>query len=144
MGLIKITAADKWFSLCVRERAAWKCEYPGCGKHYPPPTTALHCCHYHSRGNWFTRFDPSNAAAMCYGHHEWTARNREDCHTPMMRALIGEIELDRLAFDRNRPAYGIKKRVGEIAKFYREELKKMQALRAQGHTGRIDFEPWSV
>ena len=38
------TPADKYFSLCVRERAAWKCEY--CGKHVP-----MRCgCHVFSRG----------------------------------------------------------------------------------------------
>lgn len=142
MGLIRITSADKWFSLCVRERAEWRCEFPGCGKQYPPPTSALHCCHLFSRGNWSVRFDRANAAAMCYGHHEYTSRNREDAHIPMMRALIGELELDRLAFDKNRPANGIRRKVGEIAKHYRQQYRQMQELRKAGVIGRIEFEGW--
>ena len=140
MGLIKITSGDKYFSLCVRERAGWTCDR--CKEKYTPPTMALHCAHWHSRGNWFVRFDPSNALAMCMGCHLFTQRERDEHRKTMLR-YINEIELDRLAFDRNRPAYGVKKRVSEIAKHYRAELAKMQQQRAEGVTGRIEFEGWS-
>lgn len=66
---------DYFFSLCVRERAGWKCEK--CGKGYTPWTGAngypanpgLHCSHYIGRGNYATRFDPLNVDAHCYFCH---------------------------------------------------------------------------
>ena len=144
VGLIKITAGDKWFSECVRERAAWTCQR--CKTQYnrddKNSRMGLHCAHWHSRGNWFTRFDVSNALALCMGCHLFTQRERDE-HRKLMLQHYGEIELDRLAYDRNRPAYGVKKRVSEIAKHYRGELAKMQAQRAEGVTGRLEFEGWS-
>ena len=138
--MIKITPADKYFSLCIRERASWTCER--CGKQHPPPTTALHCAHWHSRGNWSVRFDPSNAIALCYGCHQHTSVNRETEHRPLMVRIFGELELDRLHYDKGRPAYGIKKAVKEIAAHYREEHRRMTQLRADGVIGRIEIERW--
>ncbi len=140
MGLIKITPADAALSKCVRERSGWLCDR--CGAQHEENSSGLHAAHWHSRGNWFTRFDPANLLALCYGCHSFTARERDEHRKTMLR-YISEMELDRLAFDRNRPAYGIKKRVSEIAKHYREQHKKMQALRAQGHTGRLEIDPWT-
>jgi hypothetical protein len=54
----------------------------------------------------------------------------------------GEIELDRLAYDKNRPALKIKKQVPDIARHYREQLKAMQTKRAEGHMGLLDFLGW--
>ena len=141
MGLIKITPADAALSKCVRERSAWTCDR--CGAKHLENSAGLHAAHYHSRGNWFTRFDPANLLALCYGCHSFTARERDEHRKTMLR-YINEIELDRLAYDRNRPAYGVKKRVSEIAKHYRGELEKMQRQRAEGVTGRIEFEGWSL
>ena len=141
MGAIKITAADRWFSLCVRERADWTCER--CRKQHPPPTQALHTAHWHSRGNWFVRFDQANAAALCYGCHVLTARDREAEHRPLMLKLVGDLELDRLAADRVRPAYGIRKRLEEISQHYRQEFAGMTKARMDGHVGRLEFEGWT-
>ncbi len=139
MGLIKITTADAALSKCVRERSAWTCDR--CGAKHLENSAGLHAAHWHSRGNWFTRFDSANLLALCYGCHSFTARERDEHRKTMLR-YITEIELDRLAYDRNRPAYGIKKRVAEIAKHYRGELAKMQRQRADGVTGRLEFEGW--
>lgn len=68
-GKAKIDAADKAFSLYIRTRAGWNCER--CGKHYEPPTSALHCSHFMGRGKEATRFDPDNANALCYGCHQF-------------------------------------------------------------------------
>ncbi len=140
MGLIKITAADKWFSMCVRERSGWSCDR--CGVKYQAPTQALHCAHWFSRGNWSVRFDPSNALAMDMGCHLYTGRERDE-HRKLMLRYFTENELDRVEFDKNRPANGIKRRIAEIAKFYKAQYERMQALRAQGHTGRLEIDPWT-
>src|SRR3990167_4423592 len=64
---IKISKADKWFSIFIRQRAHWHCVR--CGVKPPPPTMALHCAHFIGRSNKATRFDPDNAIALCYGCH---------------------------------------------------------------------------
>ena len=138
--MIKITAADRYFSLCVRERASWTCER--CGVKYQPPTPALHCAHWHSRGNWSVRFDPSNALALCYGCHVQTGKERDRDHRPLMLKIMGDLEIDRLAFDKNRPANGIKRAQAAIAKHYREQYAHMQTMRAVGFVGRLEFEKW--
>jgi len=140
VGLIKITTADAALSKCVRERSAWTCDR--CGAKHQENSAGLHAAHYHSRGNWFTRFDSANLLALCYGCHSFTARERDE-HRKTMLKYITEIELDRLAFARNRTAYAVKQRVSAIAKHYRGELAKMQRQRAEGVTGRIEFEGWS-
>lgn len=68
-GGIRRTTADARFSTMIRERAGWRCEWPSCGKHYPPPTTVLQAAHMFSRRIAATRTDPDNAAALCYPHH---------------------------------------------------------------------------
>ena len=138
--MIRVTPADRYFSLCVRERAAWTCER--CGKQYVPPTQALHCAHWHSRGNWSVRFDPYNALALCYGCHILTSRDRESEHLPLMRKSVGEIQLDRLAYDKNRPANGIKRRIKDIAHHYRETYEAMIRQRMNGKQGRLEFDAW--
>jgi len=73
---VKKLDPDYWFSLCVRERAGWKCEK--CGTDYSPTISentglpgnpGLHCSHYIGRANYAVRFDPLNADAHCYGCH---------------------------------------------------------------------------
>lgn len=41
-------------------------------------------------------------------------------------------------------AKGIRKQVPEIAKHYRRQHKLMQAIRADGWTGRIEFSPYGT
>ena len=139
--MIKRTTADHWFSKCVRERAEWRCER--CGTHHLPNSMGLHCAHWHSRGAWGTRFDAANAAALCYGCHVETGKKREAEHKPLMLRLVGDLELDRLWHDSRRPVHGIKKRVPEIAKHYREQYEQLLAQRSAGVTGRLEFEGWT-
>lgn len=65
----RIFPADKAFSDLIRSRDKWTCQR--CFKRYEPPTSALHCSHFYSRGKWATRFDPENAIALCYGCHRY-------------------------------------------------------------------------
>jgi hypothetical protein len=143
VGLIKITQGDKYFSLCVRERAEWRCQYPGCGKQYPPPTQGLHCAHVMSRGHWSVRFDPHNAIALCYGHHRIAEQRREVEFLPLVKSLFGEAQWHRVFAEAYKGGgYRVKRSLPEIAKHYREQLKAMQAKRADGHIGLLDFEGW--
>ena len=65
---LKRTAADHWFSRCVRLRSDFKCQ--GCGAQYESNSTGLHCSHYFSRSKKGIRYDAMNAFAHCYGCHQ--------------------------------------------------------------------------
>lgn len=100
MGGIKISTADKLFSQYVRSRAGWRCER--CNGYYEPPTMALHCSHYHGRGKRSVRFDPENAAALCYGcHMHFTAHPLE--HTDWFKKRLGDNKFDLLMLRANTP-----------------------------------------
>lgn len=82
MPKIKIDAADKWFSLYIRERAGWICER--CHK----PSDSLQCSHFYGRASESTRFDPDNADCLDYGCHQyWGSTNHEDYRTFKIKKL---------------------------------------------------------
>ena len=67
MGGIKRSAADRRFSLQIRDRDRWTCQR--CGTRYTPNTGGLDCAHMFTRRIKATRFDPDNACALCVGCH---------------------------------------------------------------------------
>lgn len=74
---MKLHRADILFSQFIRERDFWTCQR--CNKYYEPPTQALHCSHFISRGNYATRFDPENCIALCHGcHRYWDTKNKAE------------------------------------------------------------------
>ena len=137
MAGIKRTPADAAFSDCVRERANWTCER--CGSYFPEGRRGgLDCSHHHSRGNWSIRFDPLNAEALCYGchsHEGGTQQRREQVLSSGEQELLFEKMRDTSLGREYRKTKG----KGAIAKHYRDELKRMQELRADGEMGRIEF-----
>ena len=140
MAGIKRTPADIAFSLCVRERAGWTCER--CGSHFPEGRRGgLDCSHHHGRGSWSIRFEPLNAEALCYGCHSHaggTEERRREVLTDEEQALLFELKEDVLRGKEYRKTKG----VGEVAKHYRAELARMQAMRRAGYQGRIEFRGW--
>jgi len=120
--MIKITAADRYFSLCVRKRAGWACER--CGARHAPPTGALHCAHIMGRSSWSTRIDPDNAVSLCMGCHLYfTGRPAEFMR--WIESRVGLHNLERLRMLSRIPARGLKRRVREIARHYRNEYDRM-------------------
>lgn len=75
----KIFPADKVFSDYIRERDGWECQR--CFKQFVPPTSGLHCSHFHSRGKWATRYDPQNCIALCYGCHRYMDKHNTEYET---------------------------------------------------------------
>ena len=142
MGAVKIRPADSAFSKCIRERAGWTCER--CSTKTPDDKRmGLHCSHFHGRGKWATRFDPDNCEALCYGCHAYLGANPYK-HDKRQREILGE-ELYQIVLERSQDtSVGrlAKKTEKDIAKHYRIELKRMEALRAAGEEGRIEFENW--
>lgn len=143
MAAIKRTPADAAFSDCVRERANWHCEV--CGTDYTNRPQGLHCSHYHGRGNWSVRLDPDNAEAACYGCHQKLEGSPHDFYLRWMEKL-GEGAYQILLEKKNDTNLGKEYRrtkgKGDVAKHYREELKRMRELKADGETGRIEFDSW--
>ena len=138
MAGIQLTPADKYFSLCVRERVENRCEV--CGS-----PNGVQCCHYESRGNWATRFLGDQCFCMCYAHHIYMDghkfefadffkdRRGADVYD-ISKIIARDLMLGKL----------IKKTKGKgaIAKFYENEYERMLEKRTGGILGWIDFDNW--
>jgi hypothetical protein len=100
---ISRTVEDGLFSDLVREKADYTCQR--CQQEFEKPTKALHCSHFHSRAKKSTRFDLSNASALCYKCHEHFTAEDTFCGGPMNTKehkafyikKLGQKEFDLLA-----------------------------------------------
>jgi len=97
---IKITALDKMFSQYIRQIYNWTCQR--CHKPYTPPTTSLHCSHFHGRGKKSVRFEPDNAVALCFGCHQHFHANPHE-HVAFMEKRLGTQAYNRLLLLANIP-----------------------------------------
>jgi hypothetical protein len=136
MGAIKITPADSALSLCVRERAAWKCER--CGS--TPDRRGLHASHFHGRGKWSVRFNPLNLTSLCHGCHSYFGARPVE-HMEWQRNKLGQYLFEALQEAANDLSRGrqAKREVKLIAAHYKAEHARMQLERADGFQGRIEF-----
>lgn len=87
-GRIRVSRMDHYFSLYIRARDAWRCQW--CGKQYSRGSLGLHCSHFIGRGHQATRFDPDNCIALCYGHHRWLETYKVTHYQDFMRKRLGE------------------------------------------------------
>ena len=140
---IKLTPADKWFSLCVRERVGWRCER--CMKSYSPPTSALQCAHYFGRRNWATRFEPLNAFCLCFACHQYFHENPYSfvawAEMKLGEAVVGILreKADDLKIGKEvRSTKG----VGDIAEHYKSQYEHMLEKRRIGRTEKLPFYGW--
>lgn len=133
-----ITPADKYFSLCIRERADWICER--CGRYYGDKRQGLHCSHFVSRGHWGTRFHPKNAAAHCFGCHRHLSSSPHEFVVWIVQH-IGRETYEELQRTAAKPAKGLRKHVKTIAKHYRDENTIQLQCRTNGYVGRVEFNP---
>ena len=106
MGGIKRWPSDILWSKYIRTRDNWTCQR--CNKKYNPPTSALHCSHFHGRGVWTTRFDEDNCEALCYGCHNFLG-SRPVEHLEHKIAVIGKRRVNALQIRKNKPIAGAKK-----------------------------------
>lgn len=151
MGKIKILPADKWFSLCVRERTNWTCEYSGTvfdDARLTGKARGLECSHFKGRGNWAVRFEPLNAFAHSTGSHFHLGGNPNEFDA-WVRAQLGQENYEvviELSNDRNRAKEYVKAnktkcgRTTALAAHYKAEYEAMRAKRLDGVLGRIDFK----
>lgn len=153
--MIKRTKADKWFSDCVRIREDWHCE--NCKMYFPLGSRKdLHCSHYVPRGNKTVRHFPFNAFAHCKNCHVKLGggprhiskfKTVNVCGNPaafyqhyidVFNAEYAEAvnRLSTISF-RNFKVWE-----DDIANHYKSEYKRMDEMRKDGETGRIEIEPW--
>lgn len=139
MSGIKRTPADAAFSDCIRERANWTCEL--CGRYYPEGSRmGLHCSHFIGRRNTSTRWEPMNAMALCYGCHSKVGGDPHH-HTEIFQERLGD--LYEILLEKKRMIVPKCDRdLRAIAKHFRLQLQEMQKKRANGETGRIEFQGW--
>jgi len=133
MAGIKIWPADKWVSLCVRERAENVCER--CGG-----TGGLSCAHYQGRGAWETRFLPENLWSLCMGCHSYLDSRKVNFKEFFIEKrgiltydVVVEKSHDIMLGKENR------RNKAEIAEHYREEYESMLLKRSYGVTGWLEF-----
>lgn len=138
MPKIKNSTADSHFSKCIREAAGWKCEC--CGTQYPENAQGLHCSHYFGRRAYGVRFDPGNAFAHCFSCHQKLGGNPYDFNE-WVEGQIGEglIQILREKREDTNLAKYVKKNLKEVSDHYREEHKRLKALRADGETGKLEI-----
>jgi len=121
MPKLKIFPSDSIWSKYIRTRDNWTCQR--CNKKYAPPTSALHCSHFWSRGNWSVRFDFFNCQALCYGCHSYLGGNPQE-HREFILNKLGQKEFDALQKRRNTPLKSGQKKY-LLSKEFRKEVQLM-------------------
>lgn len=139
---IKRDKRDILFSKLVRERANNTCEC--CDTYYPEGNrSGLECSHFFTRSRKSIRWHPLNAAAHCTGCHShlggnpiefanWILSHLTPKDYLLLTALAGRI-------------VPLKKHdLDDIHANLKASWEDMQARRASGETGRLEFEsPYS-
>lgn len=135
---IKRDKYDKVFSDLVRIRANWTCEM--CGRHYPDSSTrsGLHCSHHFGRRHQSVRYDPDNAASLCFACHNKVAED-PDLHRRFFIERLGEGGYQLLIERKNFIKKWLKGEKDEMNAFYKKQLKDMENRRKDGDTCFIDF-----
>ena len=136
---VKIKAADTNFSRCVREASNWTCER--CKTQYPKGATGLHCSHIFSRRHRTIRWCKDNVQALCYACHQWFGGNPVDSGL-WVTNYVGAGAIELITEKRDSKVKVSKLEEKDIAKHYKEELKKLEERRANGEQGPLDFQSW--
>ena len=114
---MKITPADKAFSDVVRHKST--CDR--CGK-----VGRVECSHVYGRRHRTIRWDLLNAKPLCHGCHRWWHENPLEASL-WFNEKYGEARRDILLEKKRSRIKVSKLEEKDIAKHYREELKKMEA-----------------
>lgn len=132
---------DSIFSLLIRERSEWNCEYSGL--YFPEPDRiSLHCAHIIGRKYLQTRHHPDNAIALAAKHHAYFTDHPADFGAWITK-YMGE---GRLQLMREKAHSNVKWTKADKEDLY-QHLKKEYAImiqkRKDGVRGRIDFEAFN-
>ena len=128
---LKRTAADHWFSRCVRMRNDFTCQ--GCGRKYEENSMGLHC----------VRYDAMNAFAHCYGCHQRFGSNPDYFYRHYIDTYgEGALEILREKVEDIMLGKRMVKEAKQIAKHYKAEAARMENDRAAGVAGWLEFVSW--
>ena len=133
---VKIKPFDTVFSRLVRERAAWQCECCGARDN-------LQCAHVFGRIRYTVRCDDRNAFALCARCH-YGFTNDPIAWADFVIKRIGDEGYEELRKVANRAAKFTKQDKADMTAHLRKELKRVEQLRSEGVTGRIEFDGWRV
>lgn len=129
---------DIIFSKLVRERANWTCEV--CGTHYPEgKRQGLECSHFFTRSKRSTRWHPKNAAAHCTKCHFHLGGNPIE-FAEWIEGHLGKPEAEALRLKANTPLKFTKTMKADLYQEMKAEMSRLEALRSEGETGRLEFE----
>ena len=132
---VKRYPEDIAFSNTIRESYDYECCH--CGENHRHNPGFIHCAHVHTRKHRSTRWCPTyGAVALCARcHRRFTDYPVE--WAEFLRGYLGDSNYD----EAKRKAWEVRKFTKaerkEIAKHYREELKRIESLRAGGQRGHI-------
>jgi len=117
---IKISPADREFSIYIRTRDKWKCRR--CGKYQEG---GLQCSHFWGRGNKGTRFEPDNCDALCYGCHSLWESNKQGANRDFKLKQLGEARYKSLEIQAHTPT-----KVDEklVRMWVKQEMKKLEGI----------------
>ncbi len=136
-GGIKRDKYDALFSDLIRERADWTCER--CDANWRHNPALLHASHLYGRRKQSTRFDPDNVFAHCYRCHAFLGEHPIE-FAEWARGKLGAQRYDRLRIVAAKPAKYTKAEKEIRHAHYLEQRKIMKLKRAEGHTGRLEFQ----
>jgi len=139
MSGIKRIQADVEFSRCIRAANGYRCFR--CGAQHDKSSSGLHCSHNFSRRHRTIRWCKENALPLCYSCHEWFGGNPADSGI-WLELVVGSGVIDTLREKMNMKLKVSKSEESEIARHYRNELKKIQEKLEAGEKTPIDFSSW--
>lgn len=137
---VKNKAIDKWVSLLCRERAEWICER--CDKNFSTQHGRLDWSHLFSRTmSLLIRWSPDNCFAHCKACHFFFGNNPihyKDWATEKLGEGMIEI-LKEKSWATEKPYRSERLK---ILAFYKDQYEKMMQKRADGVTGRLEWQGW--
>ena len=131
-GKIKRDIRDDKFSKLIRLAANWTCQK--CGKYYPEGRgrAGLHCSHFYGRARRSVRWHPWNAASHCSTCHGYLESN-PIIFDHWIYEYLGKERYDKLRIIQNGLSKWTKHDLELINKHLHKELKKMEAIKANGN-----------
>lgn len=121
---IKRSPADDAFSKCIRAQSNYTCVK--CGAVHDKSSSGLHCSHNFGRRHRTIRWCKENALSLCFSCHKWFGESPADSGR-WLEGFIGAEMVDILREKRDSGAKVSKHEEKDIAKHYRDELKKIEA-----------------
>lgn len=134
---LKISPADKWFSLKIRYRDDFRCQR--CKAQFDLSDNQLDCSHFHKRGKKSVRFDEDNCVTFCKpchlyfdGNGWWNLPAHAAEHREFMLNRLGKKKLEALDARAALPTSYMKLNEVGLAIVLKQEVEVMKKKRMEG------------